>query len=137
LEKGTPEGFNKAIEYFQKAIVKDPNYALAYSGLADCYTWLPALAFVPPKEAYPKAREAALKALEIDDTLAEAHTSLALVKAHHDWDWSGAEKEFQRAIALNPDYVMAHPWYGWTLANTGRFEESIAEARRALELDPL
>jgi len=78
-----------------------------------------------------------LKALEIDDTLAEAHTSLALVKAHHDWDWSGAEKEFQRAIALNPDYVMAHPWYGWTLANTGRFEESIAEARRALELDPL
>jgi eukaryotic-like serine/threonine-protein kinase len=137
LEKGTPEGFNKAIEYFQQAIAIDPNYALAYSGLADCYTWLPALAFLPPKEAYPKAREAALKALQLDDRLAEAHTSLALVKAHHDWDWSGAEKEFQRAIALNPDYAMAHAWYGSTLGMTGRFEESIAEAKRALELDPL
>jgi len=78
-----------------------------------------------------------LKALQLDDTLAEAHTSLALVKAQHDWDWSGAEKEFQRAIALNPDYAMAHGWYGWTLGNTGRSEESIAEAKRALELDPL
>jgi len=136
-EKSTPEGFNKAIEYFQQAIAKDPSYALAYSGLADCYTWLPALAFLPPKEAYPKAREAALKALEIDDTLAEAHTSLALVKAHHEWDWSGAEREFQRAIALNPDYAMAHQWYGWTLMMRGRFEESIAEAKQALELDPL
>ena len=136
-EKSTPEGFTKAIEYFQQAIAIDPNYALAYAGLADCYTLLPALAFLPPKEAYPKAREAALKALQLDDTLAEAHTSLALVKAQHDWDWSGAEKEFQRAIALNPDYAMAHGWYGWTLANTGRCEESIAEAKRALELDPL
>jgi serine/threonine protein kinase len=136
-EKGTPEGFNKAIEYFQQAIAKDPSYALAYSGLADCYTWLPAFAFLPPKEAYPKAREATLKALQLDDTLAEAHISLALVKAHHDWDWSGADREFQRAIALNPDYAMAHMWYGWTLMMTGRFEESIAEAKRALELDPL
>ena len=82
-------------------------------------------------------KEAALKALEIDDTLAEAHTSLALVKAYQDWDWSGAEREFQRAIALNPDYAIAHLWYGWTLANTGRFEESIAEVKRAVELDPL
>ena len=137
LEKRTPEGFSKAIEYFQQAIAKDPTYALAYSGLADCYSFLPTFAFVPPKEAYPKAKEAALKALEIDDTLAEAHTSLALVKAYQDWDWSGGEREFQRAIALNPDYAIAHLWYGWTLANTGRVEESIAEVKRALELDPL
>jgi eukaryotic-like serine/threonine-protein kinase len=137
LDKRTPEGFSKAIEYFQQAIAKDPQYALAYSGLADCYSWFPLFAFVSPKEAYPKAKEAALKALEIDDTLAEAHTSLALVKIHQDWDWSGGEREFQRAIALNPDYAIAHMWYGWTLANTGRFEESIAEVKRALELDSL
>jgi tetratricopeptide (TPR) repeat protein len=135
--KFNADGFNKGIEYFQQAIAKDSAYGLAYSGLADCYAWLPALAFVPPKEAFPKAKEAALKALEIDDTLAEAHTSLALVKAHHDWDWSGAEREFQRAIALNPDYAMAHQWYGFTLVQTGRFEEAIAEVKRALELDPL
>jgi len=78
-----------------------------------------------------------LKALQIDDTLAEAHASLALVKAYQDWDWSGGEREFQRAIALNPDYAIAHLWYGWTLANTGRFEESIRESKRALELDSL
>jgi tetratricopeptide (TPR) repeat protein len=92
---------------------------------------------VPPKEAYPKAREAALKALQIDDTLAEAHTSLAIVKANDDCDWSGGEREFQRAIALNPDYAMAHMWYGFTLASMGRFDEAIDEAKRALELDPL
>jgi eukaryotic-like serine/threonine-protein kinase len=137
LGKRTPEGLGKAIEYFQQAIAKDPTYALAYAGLAECYSWLPALAFVPPKEAYPRAKEAALKALEIDDTLAEAHTSLAQVKVSQDWDWSGGEREFQRAIALNPDYAMAHFWYGWTLANMGRSEESIAEMKRALELDSL
>ena len=137
MEKRTPEGFSKAIEYFQQAIAKDPTYALAYSGLADCYSFLPTFAFIPPKEAYPKAEEAALKALEIDDTLAEAHTSLALVKASQNWDLSGVEREFRRAIALNPDYAFAHLWYGWILANTGRVEESIAEVKRALELDPL
>jgi serine/threonine protein kinase len=137
LEKRTPEGFSKAIEYFQHAIAKDPTYALAYSGLSDCYGSLPAFGFVPPKEAFPSAKEAAVKALEIDDTLAEAHTSLAMVKALHDWDWSGGERGCQRAIALNPDYAMAHFWYGWTLANTGQLEESFAEVRRALELDPL
>jgi len=137
LEKRTPEGFSKAIEYFQQAIAKDPTYALAYSGLSDCYGSLPAFGFVPPKEAFPRAKEAALKALEIDDTLAEAHTSLAMVKGLLDWDWPGGEREFQRAIALNPDYAMAHLWYGWTLANVGRLDESIAEMKRALELDPL
>ena len=137
LDKRTPEGFSKAIEYFQQAIAKDPSYALAYSGLADCYTWLPTFGFVPPKEAYPRANEAALKALEIDDTLAEAHTSLALVKVYQEWDWSGGEREIQRAIALDPDYAFAHLWYGWILMNMGRVEESIAEVKRALELDPL
>ena len=137
LDKRTPEALSKAIEYFQQAIAKDSSYALAYSGLADCYGVLPTFAFVPPKEAYPKAKEAALKALEIDDTLAEAHTSLAIVKAGYDWHWSGGEREFQRAIALNPDYAMAHMWYGFTLALMGRFDEAIAEAKRALELDPL
>jgi TolB-like protein/Tfp pilus assembly protein PilF len=137
LEKRTPEGFSKAIEYFQQAIAKDPTYALAYSGVADCYSSLPLFAFVPPKEAYPRAKEAALKALEIDDTLAEAHTSLGLVKVSQDWDWSGGEREFLRAIALKPDNAIAHLWYGWTLLNTGRFEESIAEMKRALKLDPL
>jgi serine/threonine protein kinase/Tfp pilus assembly protein PilF len=137
LGKRTPEGFSKAIEYFQLAIAKDPTYALAYSGLADCYSFLPTLSSVSPKEAYPKAKEAAFKALEIDDTLAEAHASLAYAKANHDWDWSGGEREFQRAIALNPDYAMAHMWYGWILSNTGRLDESIAEAKRALELDSI
>jgi eukaryotic-like serine/threonine-protein kinase len=137
LDKRIPEALSKAIEYFQQAIDKDPQYALAYSGLADCYTWLPTFAFVPPKEAYPKAKEAALKALEIDDTLAEAHTSLAAVKGHQDWDWSGGERESQRAIALDPDCARAHLWYGWTLVMTGRFEEGIPEVKRALELDPL
>jgi serine/threonine protein kinase/tetratricopeptide (TPR) repeat protein len=137
LEKRTPGALNTAIEQFQQAIAKDSLYALAYSGLADCYSNLPTFAFVPPKEAYPKAKEAALKALEIDDTLAEAHTSLALVTALHDLNWSGGAREFQRAIALNPDYAVAHLWYGWTLGLMGLFDEAIAEAKRALELDPL
>ncbi|HEV2522893.1 MAG TPA: protein kinase, partial [Candidatus Acidoferrales bacterium] len=137
LDKATPEAFDRAIEYFQQAIAKDHTYAPAYAGLADCYSFLPQFAFILPKEAYPKAKEAALKALEIDDTLAEAHTSLALVKAHQDWDWPGSEREFQRAIALNPDYAIAHLWYGWTLANIGRMDDSIEEVKRALELDPL
>jgi len=137
VEKSTPEGYSRAIEYFQQAIAKDHTYAAAYAGLADCYSSLPMRAFVPPKEAYPKAKDAALKALEIDDTLAEAHTSLALVKVYQDWDWSGGETEFQRAIALNPDYAIARLWHGWMLANMGRPEESIAEMKRSLELDSL
>jgi eukaryotic-like serine/threonine-protein kinase len=136
--KRNPEGLNKGIEYFQQAIAKDPTYALAYSGLADCYSTLAFLGFVSPKEAYPRAKEAALKALEIDDTLAEAHTSLALIKAQYDWDWSGGEKEFQRAIALNPSYASAHGLYGgFVLRSMGRAEEAIAEDKRSLELDPL
>jgi TolB-like protein/Tfp pilus assembly protein PilF/predicted Ser/Thr protein kinase len=135
--KTTKEGFNRAIEYFQQAIAKDPHYALAYTGLADCYGSLAGFDIVPAKDAYPKAKEAALKALEIDDTLAEAHASLAWVKSAFDWDWSGGDREFQRAIELNPGYVTARRRRGLTLAVTGRFEEAIAENKRAVELDPL
>jgi serine/threonine protein kinase/tetratricopeptide (TPR) repeat protein len=135
--KKSEDGYNKGIEYFQQAIAIDPAYALAYSGLADCYTGLGAIGFVPAKETYPRAREAALKALNLDDTLAEAHTSLAYIKGMYDWDWSGAEKESQRAIQLNPGDALAHYYYGLILAQTGRLEEAIAEEKRAVELDPL
>ena len=135
--KRTEQGLDKGIEYFQQAVAKDPTYALAYSGLADCYSLLPVYGFVPPKEDFPKAKEAALKALQLDDTLAEAHVSLAYIKTFYDWDWSGAEREFQRAIALNPSYATAHQWYGTALRTIGRLEEAIAEQKRALELDPL
>jgi len=137
-DKKTEEGFKKGIEYFQQAIAKDPIYALAYAGLADCYTGLAGFGFVPAKEGYPKALEAALKALEIDDKLAEAHASLAFTKSNYDWDWSGAEREFQRAIELNPGYATAHHFYGVALAYMGgRFEAAIAESKQAVELDPL
>jgi eukaryotic-like serine/threonine-protein kinase len=135
--KRTEEGLNKGIEYFQQAIARDPSYALAYSGLADSYTNAAIFGFVPPKEVFPKAKVATLKALEIDDTLAEAHTSLACIKSSYDWDWSGAEAEFQRAIALNPSYADAHHFYCVTLRRTGRFDQAIEEGKRAVELDPL
>jgi serine/threonine protein kinase/Flp pilus assembly protein TadD len=135
--RSTEEGANKGVEYFQEAIAKDRNYALAYAGLADGYSSLATLALAPPKDAYPKAEEAALKALGLDDTLAEAHTSLAWIKAIFEWDWSGAENEFQRAIALNPNYAFAHYRYGTALLHMGRIEQATAEIKRALELDPL
>ncbi|HTC67699.1 MAG TPA: protein kinase [Candidatus Acidoferrum sp.] len=135
--KRTEEGFNKGIECFQQAIAKDPTYALAYCGLADCYSMHANYGFLLPTTGYSKAHDAALKALELDDTLSEAHVSLGFIKSDYTWDWSGAEKEFQRAIALNPNYATAHQWHGYALWRTGRFEESITEHRRALELDPL
>jgi serine/threonine protein kinase/tetratricopeptide (TPR) repeat protein len=135
--KSTEEGYRKGIDYFQQAIAKDPTYALAYTGLADCYSSRANNGYVSPKEGYPKAKEAALKALELDDTLAEAHNSLAFIKTDYDWDWSGAEREFQRAIELNPSYALAHSEYGLHLHGMGRFEESIAEGKRSVELDPL
>jgi len=134
--KRTEEGFNKGIEQFQQAIEKDPTYALAYAGLADCYSFDATYGIVPPKEAYPKAKEAALKALDIDDKLADAHTSLAWIKTDYDWDRLGAEREFRRAIELNPRDADAHRLYGEALRSMGRFEEAIAEFRRALALDP-
>jgi len=135
--KRTEEGFHRSIEYFSEATEKDPNYALAHAGLADSYIILGYFSLLPAKEAYAKAREAATRALELDDTLAEAHNALATAKADYDWDWPGAEREFRRAIELNPGYATAHQWYGRLLSELGRHEEALAEIKRAQELDPL
>ena len=135
--KFTEDGRNKGIQYFQQATAKDPNYALAYDGLADCYIGLAGIGAVSSKEAYPKAREAAQKALVIDDALGEAHASLAEIKTNYDWDQLAGEREFQRAIELNPSYPIAHLWYATALWRVGRFDQAIAEDKRALELDPL
>ena len=135
--KRTGEGFTKAIDYFNQAIEKDSNYALAYVGLADCYTMLADYDWLPPTEAAKKAKGAVTKALQIDDSLAEAHASLADTRRFFDWDWSGAEKEYKRGIELNPNYVSAHQWYAEHLAAMGRHDEAIREMRRAEELDPL
>jgi TolB-like protein/DNA-binding winged helix-turn-helix (wHTH) protein/Tfp pilus assembly protein PilF len=135
--KRTEDGMQKAISYFQQAIDHDPAYAVAYAGLADAYNLLDDWGSTPPSESFPKARAAALRALELDDSLAEAHTSLAFVKANYDWDFPGAEKEFQRAIALNPNYATAHQWYAMYLVPWRRFSEAKREIQRAHELDPL
>ena len=127
----------KAIDYFNHAIAKDPNYALAHAGLADCYDLLCEYSDLSPKESYPKAKAAAIKALELDDTLGEAHTSLAYSLINYDWDWQSAEKEYQRAIQLNPNYATAHQWYAECLSMLGRHIEAIAEIKRAQQLDPL
>ncbi|NOR21506.1 MAG: tetratricopeptide repeat protein [Candidatus Aminicenantes bacterium] len=133
----TEDGFKKAIDYLEQAIEKDPSYALAYAGLADCYNMLGNYGYLMPKEAYPKAKEAAKKALEIDDTLAEAHASLAWALMDYDWDWEGAEREFKKAIELNPGYATGHQWYAFYLIRIGRHDDSMAEIRLAKELDPL
>jgi TolB-like protein/Tfp pilus assembly protein PilF len=135
--KWTEADFKKAADYFTQAVQKDPRYALSYAGLADTYSLLGDAGYLPPSEAWPKAKAAAMQALEIDDTLAEAHTSLGLVKEHYEWDWTGAEKEFKRAIELNPNSATAHLWYGDFLSNTGRLDEGMRETKRARELDPL
>jgi TolB-like protein len=132
------ESLETAIRHFEEALVLDPTYAPAYSGLADSHFYLAyAFGHAAPREAMPKARAAALKALELDDTLAEAHTSLALVRFFYDRDWPGAEREFRRAIELNPNYAHAHHGYAVVLAIMRRHDESVAEARRALDIDPL
>jgi tetratricopeptide (TPR) repeat protein len=135
--KANKEGFEKGIEYFQQAIAKDPNYAPAYDGLANCYGGLAGAGFASPKDAYPKAREAALKALTIDESLTEAHATLGYISAVYDYDWAGGEKEIQRAIDLDPSNADAHRLYGIALREMGRLKEAIGENRRALELDPL
>jgi TolB-like protein/DNA-binding winged helix-turn-helix (wHTH) protein/Tfp pilus assembly protein PilF len=135
--KRTIQGFQQAIEYFQQAIAKDPNSARAYAGLADSYALLGGYSMVPQTEFMQKARAAALKALEIDETLAEAHTSLALITENYDLDWQTAEKEYQRAIELNPNYATAHHWYAEYLTWLGRFDEAFRESERARQLDPL
>jgi Tfp pilus assembly protein PilF len=127
----------KGIEYFQKAIESDPAYALAYTGLADSYMYFSFYGYLSPKDAFQKAKAAARKALEIDDTLAEAHASLGYISMIYDWEWSASEHSIRRAIELNPGYATAHHWYAAYLAIVGHFEESISEIKRALELDPL
>lgn len=135
--KRTSENFREAIAHFSEAIEKDPNYALAYSGLADSYSLLADYRGERTGEAYEKAEAAALKALELDDDLPEAHTSLAYVRMYHSWDWQAAENGYRRAIALNQNYATAHQWYSEYLTAMGRFDEALAEIRRAKEIDPL
>lgn len=137
LNKRTEDGMKKSVEYFEKAIEIDPSYAAAQAGLADSWILLGDYMFIPPKAVIPKAKEAAKKALEMDDSLAEAHNSLAYASFIFDRDWASAEKGFKRAIELNPNYAAAHQWYGELLTARRRFDEAIKEIRRAQELDPL
>jgi TolB-like protein/DNA-binding winged helix-turn-helix (wHTH) protein/Flp pilus assembly protein TadD len=137
--KRTADGLSKAIDYFKAAIDKDPNYAQAYAGLADSYAlagdWKYSL--LAPKEAYPKAEAAATKAIELDDTLGEAHISLAFCLDNFDWDWESAGREFTRGIELSPSYATGYDWYGWHLAMLGRNGEAVAEVEKSESLDPL
>lgn len=137
--KRSAEGFVRAIECFQRAIKKDPSYALAYAGLADSYVLLGSMTnrFMARSEAGPKALAAAERALAIDDTVAEGHASLAFYKMHYQWDWDGAEREFRRAIALNPGYATAHHWFAYELIALRRFDEAIHEIREAQKADPV
>src|ERR1700722_7847176 len=134
-----PQGIDKAIEYFQQAIDKDPNSALARAGLADCYVTLGSWenGTLPPVQAMARAKSAATKALELDSRLAEAHATLAYRTTHHDWDWETAEAQYKRAVELNPNNAVCHHWYSHFLTAVGRIEESLSESRRCLELDPL
>ena len=136
--KRTEEEYRKAIEHFDQAVAKDPAYAVAYAGLADAYTLLASYftRVVMRTEAIARARAAAENALELDESLAEAHTSLAFIHLHFDWNWEAARKHFQRAIELQPDYPTAHHWFAYYWVAMGRLDEAIAEARRAQQLDP-
>jgi len=134
--KRSLEGFQKAIEYFHLAAAKDPAYALAYVGLADTYTYFSFFDVVPPREAMPKAKAAAARALEIDNRLGEAHVSLGYVSYMYDWDWPAAGKHFEQALTLNPAYSRAHTFYPFYLSSLGRSEEALAVAKYSLDLDP-
>jgi len=135
--KRTDESFKKATEFFQEAIKKDPEYALAYTGLADCYTLRSDYGFLPSQEGYALAKGAVTLALKYDDSLAEAHTSLASIIAVTDWNWQGAENEYRRAIELNPNYPTAHHWYGAQLILQGRMDQALQQLKMAQQLDPL
>jgi tetratricopeptide (TPR) repeat protein len=135
--KRSEAGLHKAIDYFEQAILQDPEYALAYAGLSDAYSMLGGYGYMPPQEAYKKAKDLALKGLELDQTLAEAHTSLATVLYRYDWNWKDAEVEFQKAVQYNYGYATAHHWYGVYLSLLGRMDEAVDEMDRAVELDPL
>ncbi|MGD2153202.1 MAG: tetratricopeptide repeat protein [Gemmatimonadales bacterium] len=131
------EGPRKGLEYFQQALACDPEYALAHAGIAEAYVWLGGTGILRPQEALPRIREAATRALELDETLAEAHLSLGRLSWTHEFEWSNAEKHFLRALELNPGLAEARSMYGFFLASMGRFEESLAELRRGVQLDPL
>jgi TolB-like protein/DNA-binding winged helix-turn-helix (wHTH) protein len=135
--KRTKDGFQQAADYFQQSIANDPNYARPYAGLADTFALMSSWSLVPQAEAIPKARSAALRALQLDDALAEAHTSLALIAEIYDYDWQTAEKEYRRAIQLDPQYATAHQWYAECLSFQGRFTEALEESERARQIDPL
>ena len=135
--KGSAGDFKTASDFFTQAVQKDPRYALAYAGLADTYSLMGDYGYLPSSEAWPKAKTAAMQALDIDSALAEAHTSLGLVKEHFEWDWPGAEQELRRAIELNPNSANAHHWLGEYLTNMGQVEDGLRETRKAQELDPL
>jgi adenylate cyclase len=135
--KRTSDGIKHAIEHFQQSVERDPDFALGHAGLADSYIALTFYNFAAPHETMPKAKESAIKALALDDTLAEAHASLAHILMNYDWNWSAAEKEFKRSIELTPDYATGHQWYAiHYLTATGRFEEAVQEMKKALELEP-
>lgn len=136
LNKPTEEGLRKAIDFFNQAITVDPTYALAYVGIAEAYTSLDWYGVLSTKQSNPHAKAAAERALQLDDTLAEAHASLAMAR-QYEWDWVGAEEEYRRAIRLNPNYAAARQWYGIFLAYTGRFDEGLEQMWRAQELDPV
>jgi len=133
----TEIGIRRAIDFFQKALAEDDTFARAYAGLADCYSTLALLEFIPPGEAYPKAKEAVGRALTLDPMLAEAHTSLGLIRFQYDWDWKGAEEEFNEALRINPSYAPAHHFFADYLKAMGRFDEALSEIGKAQELDPL
>jgi DNA-binding winged helix-turn-helix (wHTH) protein/TolB-like protein len=135
--KRTGDELQQAVEFFNQAIALDPNYGAAYAGLADCYNMLVVYGRLQPKEGFPKAKEAAARALEIDESSAEAHTSMAFIKFRWDWDRSAADREFQDAIKSKPAYAPAHQWYSSYLVAVERFDEAIAEAKRTEELEPL
>ena len=135
-DKRTQEGLKASIDFYEKAIAKDPKFALAYAGIADSYSVLGRLGFSRPADVFPKAKEAAEKALQIDDTLAEGYIALAFVKYSYEWNWLDAEIDFNWAIGLNPNYATAYQYYGSLLSNLGRFEEAEAKFKKALELDP-
>jgi len=135
--KRTRQDMTTAEGYFQQAIQADPTFAPGYAGLADCYQVMVNLGQLNPSDGFARARAAALKALELDKTLAEAHTSLASIRGDFDWDWQGAEAEYKQALELNTNYATAHHWYGEFLAGVGRYDEAIAEINKAQQVDPL
>jgi TolB-like protein/DNA-binding winged helix-turn-helix (wHTH) protein len=135
--KRTPQGLHQAVEFFEQAIAKDPTDARTFSALADSYSLMSSYYQGSPNQYMPKAKAAALKAVELDDNLAEAHTSLALIAQNYDWDWKTAEQQYRRAIALDPNYATAHHWYAELLVMRGRFNEAFPEIERARRLDPV